>query len=247
MKTRRIKSLETYNKKPQIVNKIVVYNDSGVQIDCCVIHKKDDGKEYYYPSNPHDKLGLFTDKIKDAIECINDGYGDVVECERIFGFTMTHVVRFLDREYGEELRQKSIEGFKDAKFTFAIKFSYLNSFSDGRLILKNEELMGFQDTLKDVLVFDSEEKANSFIDKVIKEANRIKEEYLKLEKTGDDDYDYNNIISPFFDTIKGGCKNGHESVYWKAFSGLMNHENKADYQLKVVQIIIPEEEKQIES
>ena len=59
--------------------------------------------------------------------------------------TFEHVVRFIDREYGEEIRQKTIEGWKDTKFSYGVKFCFLNAFGVGRLVCKNKTLMGYGD------------------------------------------------------------------------------------------------------
>ena len=133
-RTRRFKALNgAKGEYSRIVDKIAIYDENEKQVDCCVIQTDDTGREYYCPSNPHDKFGLFTDKPKDAIECIRNGFGDGLQQSKLFGLTMEHVVRFIDREYGEEIRRKTIEGWKDTKFAYGVKFSYLNSFSGGSL------------------------------------------------------------------------------------------------------------------
>lgn len=239
MKTRRFKALNgAKGKYSRIVDKIAIYDENGKQVDCCIIQTDDDGREYYCPLNPHDKFGLFTDKPKDAIECIRNGFGDGLQQSKLFGFTMEHVVRFIDREYGEEIRRKTIEGWKDAQFAYGVKFSYLNSFSGGRLVMKNKTLMGWEDT-KDILSFDNEEEAISFINKVNEEASKYCEEYNALDRTEDHDWDYKHTVKPFLDRIEKEMDNGTGSVYWKAFHGLCEEKDsgKACYKMEVIQII----------
>lgn len=242
LRTRRFKALNgAKGEYSRIVDKIAIYDDNGNQIDCCVIHTDDDGREYYYPSNPHDKDGLFSDRPKDAIECIRNGFGDGFQQSQFFGMTLEHVVRYIDREYGEEIRQKTIEGWKDARFSYGVKFCFLNSFSGGRLVCKHKDLMGYGDTQDDVLTFDTETEASDFIDEVNKKAKEYHEEYINLEKTGDRDWDYENVFKPFFNKIEGKMENGTDSVYWRAFSGL-NEEDKngrPEYKMEVVQIVLP--------
>lgn len=85
MKTRRFKALNGLNgKKCKNCRKIAIYDEKGDQIDCCVIQKDNEGREYYHPSNSNDKYGLFLDKPKDAIECIKDGFGDAIVKESLF-------------------------------------------------------------------------------------------------------------------------------------------------------------------
>mgnify|MGYP000014054491 FL=1 len=239
-RTRRFKALNgARGEYSRIVDKIAIYDENGKQVDCCVIQTDDDGREYYCPSNPHDKFGLFTDKPKDAIECIRNGLGDGFQQSKLFDFTMEHVVRFIDREYGEEIRRKTIEGWKDTKFAYGVKFSYLNSFSGGRLVMKNKTLMGWDDDTKDILSFDNEEDATLFIKKVNEKASKYCEEYGALKRTGDNDWDYEHIFKPFFNRIEGRREYGRSSVYWNAFRGLHEErENgKANYEMEVVQIV----------
>lgn len=59
----------------------------------------------------------FSGKPKDMIESIRKGYGDVI-CRGIFG--IEYVLYFLDREYGESLRKKTLEGWRGAKFAYGL-------------------------------------------------------------------------------------------------------------------------------
>ena len=247
MKTRRFKALNgAKGKYSAIVEKIAIYDDNDNQIDCAVIHTDDDGREYYYPNNPHNNLGLFTGRIKDAIECIRNGFGDAIQQSHLLGFNMDHVVRYIDREYGESIRQQSIESWKDTVFAYGVKFSFINSFSDGNLIMKDETLMNpfSGDLYSDILRFDTEE-AQRFIDKVNKKAEEYYEEYAALEETGNHDYDYNNIFTPFFNKIKGESGN-RDSIYWEVFSALATEKDKNEkvYKLEVVQVIAASEEEE---
>ena len=242
LRTRRFKALNgAKGEYSRIVDKIAIYDENGKQIDCCVIHRDDNGREYYYPSNPHDKDGLFSDRPKDAIECIRNGFGDGLQQSHLFGMNLEHVVRYIDREYGEEIRQKTIEGWKDARFSYGVKFCFFNSFSGGRLVCKHKNLMGYGDTQDDVLTFSTETEASAFIDEVNKKAKEYHEEYINLEKTGDRDWDYENVYKPFFNKIEGKMENGMDSVYWRAFRGL-NEEDKngrPEYKMEVVQVVLP--------
>ena len=106
---------------------------------------------------------------------------------------------------------------------------------------KHKDLMGYGDTQADVLTFDTEVEASAFIDEVNKKAKEYHEEYINLEKTGDRDWDYENVFKPFFNKIEGKMENGMDSVYWRAFSGL-NEEYKngrPEYEMEVVQVILP--------
>lgn len=171
-----------FENKPYIIDKVVVYDDNGNKISCNTIHKTESGEEYYYPTNtnPGAVLGLFSGRIKDAVECIRDGYGDVIS---VGGwFKTVSVIRYLNREYGESLREKSIEGWKNAEFEYAIKFSFINSFSGGYTVDKNGK--GTYDN-KDILTFPTEELANEHISKLVNLANDYYTKYCNI--SGDED------------------------------------------------------------
>ena len=241
LRTRRFKALNGAKEKySRIVDKIAIYDENGKQIDCCVIHTDEEGREYYYPSNLHEKFGLFTDRPKDAIECIRNGFGDGFQQSHLLGMTLEGVVRFLDREYGEKIRQKTIEGWKNTQFAYGVKFCFLNSFSGGKLICKNKTLMRYTDTMEDVLTFETESEAFAFIEDVNKKANEYYKEYINLERTGDRDLDYEKVIKPFFDKIEGKMENGTNSVYWTAFAGLNEEKRNGnpEYKMKVVQVVL---------
>ena len=242
MKTRRFRALNGAKRDySRIVEKIAIYDDEGNQIDCCTIQKDDEGREYYCPSNPNDKDGLFLDKPKDAIECIKNGFGDAIRHSHLFGLVLENVVKYLDREYGEEIRQKSIEGWKDAKFSYGVKFCYLNSFSNGRLISKDKTLMnlyGVKEGRNNILTFETEDEAARFIEEINKKAEEYYSEYLSLKRTGDKDYDHENVVKPFFNKIKMG---NNDSVYWEAFYMLAESKRKKErpeFNMKVVQIVL---------
>ncbi len=57
----------------------------------------------------------FSGRIKDAIDTIKSGNGDCIKQINFFG-KHDKVLYFIDRKVGEELRQKSLEGWKDTKF-----------------------------------------------------------------------------------------------------------------------------------
>ena len=223
--------------------KIYVYDENGNQITRSFIRIDDDGKEYYYISNPYDTLGLFTNKPKDAIECIRNGLGDTFQRTKMLNMEYEKVIRFVDREYGEELRQKTIDGWKDAKFAYAVKFIYMNSFSSGNFISKDKTLMGMSDNNEDILTFETESEAMTFIEEVNNKAKEYHEEYLSIERTGDHDFDYDELFKPLFDKIKGNGKEAMDSVYWRAFSGINTKvkegKERPEYKMKVVQIVLP--------
>lgn len=243
MRTRRFKALDGPKDKLRIVDKIAVYDDKGNMIDCNIIHKDNDGKEFYYPSNllSDDKFKLFTDRPKDMIETIRMGYGDGIISPNFLGLYIDKVVRYIDREYGESIRQKTIEGWKDSRFAYGIKLNHLDTFTDGRYLCKDDFIAGFDYKPSDILTFETKEEAKAHIKEIIKLTKSYVKQYDNLERTGDDNYDFENIAKPFFKTIKGreNDDKGFNSIYWRLFC-IMKDNRK--YSLTVVQVVLTERE-----
>lgn len=91
------------------------------------------GKEYFHIDNPYGSKyvksdlvrKLFSGRIKDAVEAIRNGYGDLILTNSFFGIRSEDVIRFVDREVGERVRAEVIKGFKDAKFITILRM-YVN-------------------------------------------------------------------------------------------------------------------------
>lgn len=69
--TRRFTALDKFKG---IVDKIAIYDRLGNIKSIHTIQVDENGYEFYDVDNPFDEYGLFTDKIKDAILCIKNGY-----------------------------------------------------------------------------------------------------------------------------------------------------------------------------
>lgn len=232
--TRRIKALEGKGKYAQIVDKIIVYDESGKQIDCIKIEKDEDGKEYYNISNPKGKLKLFTDYPKDAIDCILEDLGDVILIitNSDFDFLFLRVIRYIDREYGEQLRQKTLEDWKDAKFGYAIKFGYRYLLFDGYLINEKKELHRYSDNSK-ILIFNNYNKAKKFVDEILTTSKKYIKDY-KVFKNSFKDPKYEDL-EPFYKKVENEI--GANSIYYEVFFGLLDNDEKGrdTFYIKIVQ------------
>lgn len=113
----------------------------------------------------------YSGRIKDAVEMIRNGNGDCISSIKLIGLRTDKVLYFLDRQIGEELRQKSLEGWKDAKFGWAIECGNKNSFS-GYLVLnkKNERMISVLDKDSDTMTFGTKETAYEYVEYLIREA-----------------------------------------------------------------------------
>lgn len=134
----------------------------------------EDNKLYYDICNPYtDKFTSlskysFTGRIKDAYEAIKAGYGDMFLLKRIllngcYISIIRGVSRFVDRDYGEHIRQKTIDGFKDATFKW-----FINTTTNGNIMPLNIFNYSYSNGVFDsqTLWFDTKEDAEKFINVV---------------------------------------------------------------------------------
>lgn len=109
--------------------KMVILEDGLIKL----VHTDDVGCEYIYADNKCDNLpkrnlrpnspvrGLFNHRVKDMYDTVVACDGD---CIQITNHT-PHVVYYLDRTVGNELREKFLQGWKNTKFGYAIEVNGL--------------------------------------------------------------------------------------------------------------------------
>lgn len=143
-----------------------------------LIQVDDKGREYFevdnwIQSNPEldefnygnlkDRLKYsFNRKPEDMISSIKRGYGDVISVRHIL-VRLESVLYFLDREYGESLRKKTIEGWKQTKFGYVLYF-------DSIALNKNS---GDNDRRKKDVFFNNYEDAIKLAERIIENAMEI--------------------------------------------------------------------------
>jgi len=137
------------------------------------VYKDEDGEEYfdvpnYFATDVDDKFlkYCFTRRVKDMVETIRSGLGDVISVRTLM-VRIDTVRRYVNREYGEELRQKSLAGWKDAKFAFVLG----NDGTFGRSYYTTDGTLEFADCMETTVpkFFGSGEEAKECLKK-LKEA-----------------------------------------------------------------------------
>lgn len=165
----------------------------------------------------------FSGRIKDAIDTIKSGNGDCIKQINFFG-KHGKVLYFIDRKVGEELRQKSLEGWKDTKFAWAVECGNKNSFSGYAPInLKGERISMF-DEERTVKTFDTKDKAEEYVKGLLEKAafyaKRLANRYHEAEEDEKENVidqtikDINefagtqfSVLSDFvFDMLTGDCE-----------------------------------------
>lgn len=107
-------------------------------------------------------------RIKDAVDMIRNGNGDCIKTLHyvVLG-RIDQVVYFIDRKIGEEVRQKSLEGWENAKFGWAIECGNKNSFSGYIMLNKKLERISIFDEDKTPISFDNKEEAKTYIEDLV--------------------------------------------------------------------------------
>lgn len=115
---------------------------------------------------------LFVNRIKDAIDTIRNGDGDAIKTVPLFGGE--YVVRYLDRTYGEKIRKQTLNGWKNAKFAYALRI--------GKLELNTSDNVALFPDIP-VRYFETEEAATSYLNNLIETAKQDAERFNSLAKT----------------------------------------------------------------
>lgn len=166
-----------------------------------LIHNDDKYGKFIYVNNklntddeePFNRF--FTGRIKDAVETIRNGDGDVIKVGHILG-SVIEVLYFLDRKIGEELHQKSIKGWENAKFGWIITCGNKDSMW-GYSPLTNgyKTYSQFFDNEVKPIVFDNREGAVKYIEEIISIAKRYASEYVEKAKDISDEEGKKQICS----------------------------------------------------
>ena len=150
-----------------------------------IIQTDQDGHEYFsvdnwIQSNPEmdsfnygalDFMKLsFTGKPEDMIESIRIGYGDAITSYSFLG-RHDDVVYFIDRAYGEKLRKKTIDGWKNARFAYVLLANERQINADGKFVYnKHCVYKSFAEAAN---------LANKLVDKAMKTAGEIEGKPMK--------------------------------------------------------------------
>ena len=117
----------------------------------------------YTPTVREFKKLSFSGRVADAVESIKIGYGDVISVydNLPFGLRLESVLYFLDRKYGEDLRRKSIDGWKDFKIKYVVQRSdkYIRKSTKQYTLERNDDVY-----------FESSKESIEFVESIINEA-----------------------------------------------------------------------------
>ena len=145
-----------------------------------------DGHEYVSVPNPLNPKQMFSfrGRIKDAVEQIRTGLGDCILQAR-YGmsvFVCINVIMYLDRKFGDEIKKKSIDGWKDAQFGYSIAGEFKNSLNGPVIFDSDGNPLPCMQWRKPCIFFETEEEAQKQIDIWTEQAKKIGETYNRLEQ-----------------------------------------------------------------
>lgn len=187
-----------------------------------LIQKDENLKEYFNVPNfrtvTHNPGYLFSYYIKDAAEEILNGIGDVINTSTIFNsiFSMTpgsvHVRYYLDREYGESLKRKSIAGWKNTKFCYAIMIYDRQSFNPGYFIDTDYDfyvpiLSESDNKDKRIMQFENYEDAVKVANSLEEESKRFLDEISKLPRNASA-LEYESVAKLYHNVVRYSSDDG---------------------------------------
>lgn len=161
MKDFRItRCLDNSKNSIPVIRKYAIFKDGTPRR---VIETDDEGREYFSVPNwirndpEMDDFNYcnsakkymkhsFSGKPKDMIESVRQGFGDVIFRN---SFGTERVLYFLDRDYGESLRKKTIEGWSKAKFAYGLYCNCVSVDIYGRLDYGRQDI--YFDSAKDAI------------------------------------------------------------------------------------------------
>lgn len=112
-------------------------------------------------------------RIKDAVDMIRNGNGDVIMQTKVL-IMYDNVVYFLDRKIGEELREKFLKGWKDAKFGWTLKGGHKSNIMGYYTLNSKLEAIGIANSKDNPIVFETEEAAKNYMEhSIIEKIKRI--------------------------------------------------------------------------
>lgn len=147
------------------------------------ININEDEKEYFHVPNEYvaDKFGLFIGRIKDAYMTVKNGDGDAISINNLFGESHS-VIRFVDRDYGENVRANTIAECEELEFGYSIKYGLRDSLHGSNYVAKT--LKGVS-TLLDCIYFSTDEEAKATKKEWIGKAEDLAVKYDEIQKTGE--------------------------------------------------------------
>lgn len=218
---------------------------------------KDGGKYFCVPNrlnNSKDSVFVnsFKDRIKDAYDTVAAGDGDCFAISKtfVFGEKAEMVIRFLDREIGEEHRKKFLDGFKDTQFGYCIKAGNKNSFYCYMPIDKDFNVLGFGCNQLRYVAFETEAEAYVFVDKILHKARAIAQEIVdKYQKNlvPKESFEKDNVGQIWDEIIAREGESLNNTIIFDFIFDMLNEDGSAfrredkglsDFGIKVCQCII---------
>ena len=120
-------------------------------------------KEFYMPPNLNNPESdyKFTDRIGDMVTAIRDGIADDIFYTGFFSDNFIEsAITYLDRDFGEKIREMNIDKYKDSKFGWTIMHR------NGEYITKKLKYT-IHSTDPDRFLFKSKEEANLKINEIV--------------------------------------------------------------------------------
>ncbi len=229
-----------------VVKEFAIFADGSKKKE---LHKDENGNKYFRIYNPYVsplasfKELRFYNRIKDAIQAIRDDYADAIRCSNQTNGGFIEVIRFVDEKVGKEYREKTLKGWKNTKFAYALRAGYKNSFKGYSLIAKDGEVLSFLSNPMKYATFETEEEAEVFEKKLLKKAQNY------VQRVADGEY-FDSVMNDV-DVTEGKCSVVRDFIFdlldedVTGFSSESHELNEYGY--SICQCIVPVREDVIEN
>lgn len=143
---------------------------------------------------------VFSGRIKDAVDMIKAGNGDCIKSSQSI-VKHDKVLYFINRTIGEELRQKSLDGWKDTKFGWAIEYGNKNSFSGYTMLNKKMSGISVFDEDHTPMTFDTEDAAKQYVHALIEKAKYYARQLENRLTHVEEEKERDNIVDEIINEI----------------------------------------------
>lgn len=224
-----------YEVKETEEGKKVYFPEYSSDSGWCV-NKDKDGYEYVHIPNVYFKdEDIFYRMNGHAIKAVFDGYAHGVQGSNgIFGNNPLNLspIIFLGEEYGEQVRKKTMDGFKTVTWKYGVMFGNKNSFSSGYLIndtMDNDLSLDFDKKMKPLL-FLTREEAKEAIEKLKWEAESFIQNRMILNNEDKDQF-YKKLV----DDVLGSTNKIIERVMM--WTEVKDNKIERNYHFSIVEVI----------
>ena len=144
------------------------------------VNEDESGKSYFMIPNYRDTDNLsFNGKIRDAVEEIRNGIGDVIATDDVY---YTTIIRYIDRGYGESIRKLYLQKYAKTDFCYGVVMLF-HGLTKPEFMTKDFYTVSSDPLVNAVPVqFDTETEAINYIQSFYSQVETFRRELMDITK-----------------------------------------------------------------